>query len=173
MKKPRTLTPEEEQLWQEANKHTKAKKAQPAPPPTGGRPGGGLAGTSSVTEPPPQPSPGRGGREKPPLALLPQRDAKRAFKPYGPIEATLDLHGLTKHEAYTKVQQFITRQQRAGKRHLAIITGKGRAGEAGVLRSNLPHWLNEPALRPLISAFAHAPAEKGGSGVTHVLVKRL
>jgi DNA-nicking Smr family endonuclease len=75
-------------------------------------------------------------------------------------------------DAYALVQQFVMRAHCGGRRHVAIITGKGRTGEAGVLRSNLPHWLNELALRPLISAFATARAEKGGEGVMHVLLKR-
>ena len=108
-----------------------------------------------------------------PLRPLATREAAKFFKPYGAVEATLDLHGLTKLDAYAQVQHFIRTVSRAGKRHVAIITGKGRSGEVGVLRTNLPHWLNEPAIRPLISGFATARAEKGGHGVVHVLVKRL
>lgn len=107
---------------------------------------------------------------KAPLKLLTTREANRFFNPY-PLDATLDLHGLTKLEAHARVAAFIHHQQRAGRRHVLIITGKGRGGEAGVLRSNLPHWLNEAPLRGLISALAHARPEKGGAGVLHVLLK--
>lgn len=107
-----------------------------------------------------------------PLVPLSTREANKRFKAYGAVEATLDLHGMTKFEAMEKLQQFIIRTQRAGKRHVAVITGKGRSGEMGVLRKNLPDWLNSAPLRPLISGFAEARPEKGGAGVTHVLLKK-
>jgi DNA-nicking Smr family endonuclease len=56
---------------------------------------------------------------------------------------------------------------------VVIITGKGRGTAMGVLRTALPDWLNEPRLRPLISTITHARPEKGGEGVTHVLLKCL
>lgn len=106
------------------------------------------------------------------LTPLPIREAAKRFKSHSAIEATLDLHGLNKTEAYTAVARFITREHARGTRHLLIITGKGREGE-GVLRRELPHWLNEPALRRHISAFAHAHPTRGGAGVMHVLLKKL
>lgn len=111
------------------------------------------------------------GRELAPISHLPVREAARFFKSYSAIEAVLDLHGLNKLEAYSRVHGFITKHYRTGQRHLLIITGKGRIGP-GLLRSELPHWLNESALRPMISAFAHAKPEKGGTGVTHVILKQ-
>lgn len=177
MKHPRSLTPEELLLWRESNAATKKmKKAAQAHPPTQDvRPA--LSDRSSVDKQHPAlrenaSKPMTKHLPKTPLTPLPARMAKRALKPHGPVEATLDLHGLTKLEAYTKVQHFIIHQQRMGHRHVAIITGKGRAGEAGILRISLPHWLNEASLRPLVSAFATARAEKGGTGVLHVLLKR-
>lgn len=106
-----------------------------------------------------------------PLKPLSQREAKRIFKPYGPIEATLDLHGLSKLDAYESVQQFIVTQHQNKRRHVVIITGKGRGGEIGLLRSNLPHWLNEHSVRVFVSAFVYAAPEKGGEGLAHVLLK--
>lgn len=170
MKPPRLPTPEELLHWQESNRWTTVKEgAQPAPLPSGE--------AARLGEPR---EPSRSGegmsapalRPKAPLAALPTREANRRLRAEGNIEATLDLHGMGKLEAYAAVQQFIARQRAAGRRHLAIITGKGRHGEAGILRSHLPHWLNEPSLRSWISAFTTARAEKGGTGVTHVLLKR-
>ena len=107
---------------------------------------------------------------KPPLAHLAGREATRRFKQH-PIEARLDLHGETKLDARERVQHFIRRQHDLGRRHVVIITGKGKGGAVGVLREYLPDWLNEPVLRPLISSMAYAAQEKGGAGVTHVLLK--
>jgi DNA-nicking Smr family endonuclease len=107
-------------------------------------------------------------RALPALKPLPRREAARVRKL--PIEAVLDLHGLTKLEAYERVGSFLCAQVAGGVRHVLIITGKGRQGE-GVLRQNLPHWLNEPALRRLVAGFVAGRPEKGGDGVMHVLLR--
>ena len=104
------------------------------------------------------------------LAPLPTREARRRFRNLE-VEAILDLHGCSKIDAYEKLNQFIRRQQHAHRRHVLIITGKGKDG-AGILRQALPHWLNEAPLRAHISAYAVATPEKGGTGVTHVLLKQ-
>lgn len=107
-----------------------------------------------------------------PLIILSERKAARRIAA-GSIDATLDLHGMTRLTACAQVQAFLQDQVRRRHRHVLIITGKGRGGEAGVLRSSLPHWLNEPPLRSLISAMAAARPEKGGAGALHVLLKLL
>lgn len=168
MKPPRQPTPEELALWHEANRLTTPHAASPAPdiaPPPA---------PAAATAPSPRPNadtPRPMARAAAPLPALSAREAAKRFKPHPTIEATLDLHGLDKITAYAQVQHFIARAAAAGRRHVIIITGKGRGPEAGVLRANLPHWLNEPALRRLISAFRQARPEKGGDGVTHVLLK--
>ncbi len=171
MKKPRLPTPEELADWQESNRGTKVRKGVVSQPVSV------RANQTIASEAKPIAAkdkeavlPAAKVKNKPPLKPLPVREARRVFNTS--IEATLDLHGMGKLDAYVRVQQFVMRAHCSGRRHVAIITGKGRMGEAGVLRSNLPHWLNEPALRPLISAFATARAEKGGDGLTHVLLKR-
>ena len=171
MKKPRLPTPEELADWQDTNRGTKVRKGVVSQP-VSVRANQAMAGEAKPIVAKDKASVPRAGsaRNLAPLKPLPLREAKRVFK--NPIEATLDLHGMAKLDAYVRVQQFVMRAHCSGRRHVAIITGKGRMGEAGVLRSNLPHWLNEPTLRPLISAFAYARAEKGGEGVTHVLLKR-
>ncbi len=178
MKKPRLPTPEELQHWRESNRHTVRRKGVKEIVIEGGdaevtraKISDKLQATAQA-QPLPQSSPSGKVRAAAPLAPLTTREAAKRFKPHSDIEATLDLHGMTKLEAHVKVQQFITRAAKNGKRHVAIITGKGRGAEMGVLRSNLPDWLNEAPLRPLISGFAAAKPEKGGTGVTHVLLKR-
>lgn len=167
--KKRLPTPEERKLWRESNRFTAIKPGMDEAEEESEE---ALIETVAPAPRTKQPTPPPAVRSRPlaPLKSLPTREAKRAFKPY-PVVATLDLHGLSKLEAHARVESFIRAQHRKGHRHVAIITGKGRTGEAGILRSNLPHWLNEPALRPLISAFATARPEKGGTGVTHVLLK--
>ena len=170
MKRPRALTAEEIRHWRESNRHTiKLPSAIDEEGDAQAAPEAEMAAAKSPTKTTKSALPKK--KNLSPLKQLSIREAARSFKPYGPIEATLDLHGLTKLDAYERVQHFIIGAKRAGKRHVTIITGKGRGGEMGILRANLPHWLNEPALRPLISAVAEARAEKGGAGVMHVLVK--
>ena len=178
---PRKPTTHELKIWRESNRFTVKKRPETeaeefhtedgiahSSPCRGEARRGPEQGTNSARlRPHPNPPP-TGERT---LYALPSRMAKRAFAQYGAVDATLDMHGLTKLDAYARVQHFIRAQYKKGHRHLRIITGKGRLGE-GILRTELPHWLNEPSLRPLISAFTTAKPEKGGNGVTHVLVKK-
>jgi len=89
-----------------------------------------------------------------------------------PIDATLDLHGLTQSEAHAAVQGFVARAAERGRRTLLIVTGKGRRDGVGVLKSALPRWLNEAPVRDDILALAEARPEHGGSGAFYVLLRR-
>ena len=60
----------------------------------------------------------------------------------------------------------------AGKRCVLVITGKGAGREGGVMRQNLPHWLNLPANRARLVAFAPAQPKYGGHGAYYLLLKR-
>lgn len=169
MAKERTLTPQERRLWRQATQ-------QDTPLRSGSEglqdPGPSLSASPPAVPPPvaDAPPPARGA-PKAPLHVLRGRDAARLLKPYAPVEARLDLHGMGKLEAYEAVGRFLRRAQAAGMRHVLIITGKGRDG-AGVLRAHLPHWLNEPAMRRLLAGMAHPPVGGGGTGALHVLLKR-
>ena len=61
-----------------------------------------------------------------------------------------------------------------GKRCVLVITGKGLKsdGSIGVLRENIPDWLNERRNRGLIIAFSHAVQKDGGEGAFYVMLKR-
>ena len=48
------------------------------------------------------------------------------------------------------MRRFLAEAQADGLRCVAIVTGKGSSAEGGVLRRELPHWLNAPDLRPLL-----------------------
>ncbi len=173
MKPPREVSAEEIALWREANQLTTPRHRHPpdssiapeveSPPLLG-------AERSAMGSPPPSP---RRAADHSLTPISDRRRARRVLKPYGQIAATLDLHGLTRYEAMDRVAQFITKAYRSGQRHVVIITGKGRGAAMGVLRAQLPDWLNEATLRPMIAATAYAALEKGGNGVMHVLLKRL
>lgn len=84
-------------------------------------------------------------------------------------ERTLDLHGRRAQDAYQAVRGFLFAAHADGLRCVAVVTGKGPAPEGGVLRRELPHWLNAPDLRPLLLGAAH-PAPN--QGVVHLLLRR-
>ena len=85
-------------------------------------------------------------------------------------ERTLDLHGRRAEEAHRAVTGFIAASWAEGRRCVAIVTGKGTGETGGVLRRELPHWLNAPGLRGMILALAHP--HSANTGAVHVLLRR-
>ncbi len=118
-------------------------------------------------------------RPKPPdlthgtSAGLDKRRAVRLRKGLLPLEGRLDLHGLIQDEARARLDRFLAAAARQNKRCVLVITGKGRgaAGE-GVLKTQVPRWLNEPHNRDLVVSFTHAQPKDGGAGALYVLLKR-
>lgn len=107
------------------------------------------------------------------LADLDRRTAQRLQRGRLPIEATLDLHGMTQAAAHEALNGFIGRSEALGRRCVLVVTGKGRGGEeTGVLRRQVPHWLNQAPLRGRVLAFDFARPEHGGMGALYVLLKR-
>jgi DNA-nicking Smr family endonuclease len=87
------------------------------------------------------------------------------------IDAKLDLHGLTQNEAFDTLSTFMRRAVKTGKRHLLIITGKGRTG-TGVLRRNLESWLGELPEAGAILALRPAAPQHGGTGAFYVVLRK-
>lgn len=104
-------------------------------------------------------------------AGLDKRSLARLRRGMLPIEGTIDLHGMTQSEAHAALHAFIATSQQRGRRCVLVITGKGSRSE-GVLRNAVPHWLNLPATRSLVLAFAYATPAHGGAGALYVLLKR-
>ena len=84
-------------------------------------------------------------------------------------ERVLDLHGRTAQHAFSALFSFLFAAQSDGVRCVEIVTGRG-VGEGGVIRRELPHWLNRPDLRPLVLAAAHPHALNPGA--VRVLLRR-
>jgi DNA-nicking Smr family endonuclease len=102
-----------------------------------------------------------------------RRTADRFKRGRMEIDGRLDLHGLYQEEAHTALVGFIQRSAREGKRCVVVITGKGRVSEGGgVLRREVPRWLNQPELRSLVLSIARAQVGHGGDGAIYVLLKR-
>ncbi|WP_238578657.1 Smr/MutS family protein, partial [Inquilinus limosus] len=89
------------------------------------------------------------------------------------IEGRLDLHGMRQIEAHDALIGFVAAAQRAGKKTLLVITGKGSFSNGdSVLRQNVPVWLNEAPLRGKILAITPAHPRDGGSGALYIVLKR-
>lgn len=102
-----------------------------------------------------------------------RRSAQRLTRGQLPIEAALDLHGHTQDQAHAALERFLSEVQARGLRCVLVITGKGTTKEAGgVLRAQVPRWLNEPANRARILAFDYAQPQDGGLGALYVLIRR-
>jgi DNA-nicking Smr family endonuclease len=78
-------------------------------------------------------------------------------------QRTLDLHGRTAQRAFHALHAFLHTAHADRVRCVEIITGRGAGEGGGVLRRELPLWLNLPALRPLVLAATHPHAANPGS----------
>lgn len=105
---------------------------------------------------------------------LDKRTAQRLRRGQLRIDGRIDLHGMTRAEAHGNLTRFIAGSAARGRRCVLVITGKGLRGGAGtgVLRAELPRWLNEPALRPLILGFTPAQPKDGGGGAFYVYLRK-
>ena len=91
-----------------------------------------------------------------------------------PIDARIDLHGLTAHEARAKLDVFLRATRSRGERCVLVIHGKGEHSPqgAGVLRGEIAAWLSQGAASEHVAAFATAGAGDGGEGAVYVLLRR-
>ncbi len=100
------------------------------------------------------------------------------------IEGRVDLHGMNRREAHSRLKSFLGSAHRQGKRCVLVITGKGSTsdktddapfmggGRKGILKEEVPKWLAEPDLRRLVLDYRTAQIKHGGSGALYVLLKR-
>jgi DNA-nicking Smr family endonuclease len=84
---------------------------------------------------------------------------------------TLDLHGRTAQRAFQALAGFVRTAHADRLRCVEVITGRGSGETGGVLRRELPLWLNLPDLRPLVLAAAHPHAANSGS--VRLLLRRI
>lgn len=87
-----------------------------------------------------------------------------------PIEARLDLHGMTEGEAEQRLVVFVQHCYAGGIRTALVITGKGRGSE-GVLRRAFTRWLETEALRGYVAGCHAASPAHGGSGAWYLRLR--
>jgi DNA-nicking Smr family endonuclease len=148
----------------------KPAKAHPLPKPgPHGRDAPGAPGHNSAGKPVAKKPPG--------LAPLARRERQRLARGGTPIEARIDLHGLTQSEAHAALARFLRRAQDDGVKFALVITGKGarfadHGGDRGVLRRQVPLWLKLPEFRPYVVGFEDAHTAHGGEGALYVRIRR-
>jgi len=90
----------------------------------------------------------------------------------------LDLHGMTAQHAFHALRSFLRAAHAERLRCVEIVTGRGSADGDGVLRRELPFWLNLPDIRPLVLAATHPHASSAlhshaaNSGSVRLLLRR-
>jgi len=181
VKRRRGLTYEDRVLWTTVAKSIKplaassrnapeeaadleAELSKPAlkPPPKFSKP---ASVAKSVAPPPSKPS-------APQPTGLGRRMKQRVARGKEKIDARLDLHGYTQDEAHSALLRFLRSANDRDARLVLVITGKGRGGEIGVLRRQVPQWLGLPEFRALVVGFEDAAINHGGEGALYVRVKR-
>ena len=109
----------------------------------------------------------------PPLAALGRRTKQRVGRGKEAIDGRLDLHGLTQREAHTTLLRFLQAASHRDARLVLVITGKGAGnGERGVLKRQVPQWLELPEFRKWVIGFENAHVAHGGDGALYVQVRR-
>jgi DNA-nicking Smr family endonuclease len=183
-RRKRALSDDERALWESVAKQIKPlrKKSHPAKPaaaasptetPVVARPAASLlppAKTARVPKPELPPA-------APPLAPLGRRERSQLARGRKEIDARLDLHGMTQTRAHRALSGFLQRAHADGLTFVLVITGKGRTtgreSERGVLRRQVPQWLNLPEFRTMVVGFEEAHIGHGGEGALYVRIRRL
>lgn len=93
-----------------------------------------------------------------------------AFSP----EGHLDLHGQNLEQAYAALAGFIKHAYQSGKRHLLVITGRGKNSPGGtpVLRERVQAWFTRDPFKRVVLAFCTAKPSDGGAGALYLLLRK-
>jgi DNA-nicking Smr family endonuclease len=108
----------------------------------------------------------------PRLAPIDRRARQKLVRGRDPIDARIDLHGLTQTQAHAALTRFLRKAQADDAKYVLVVTGKGRDPERGVLRRQVPLWLEQPEFRSLVVGFDTAHVGHGGEGALYVRVRR-
>jgi DNA-nicking Smr family endonuclease len=193
----RTISEEDARLWEQATRTLERVKGKPRvatageqpaeAPPTPGprRPAasgetrkGARSGKPAVAVPAVKPV------SPPPLAEFERRRARQVASGKVEIGARIDLHGLRQDEARMRLRGFLLAAHAEGHRTVLVITGKGGtdgddglhavAGtpRRGVIRRNVPGWLEEPDMRAIVLSYTQAGVRHGGAGALYVQLRK-
>jgi DNA-nicking Smr family endonuclease len=178
-KRARRLSDEERRLWAGITRSVVRLWPEVTPAPTG---------SEIEAEPEPeQPQRARAAAEHSnkmpalakapvPFASLTRRERQRRARGAEPIGPRIDLHGKSQAQAHAALSRFLRRAQADGAKTVLVITGKGdrlREGKFGILRRQVPLWLELPELSSLVMGFSEAHAAHGGAGALYVRLRRI
>jgi DNA-nicking Smr family endonuclease len=113
-----------------------------------------------------------------PLAPFDRRLKQRVARGRDAIDARIDLHGMTQQQAHAALLRFLRRAQAEDAKVVLVVTGKGGGkmesdrGERGVLRRQVPLWLELPEFRHFVVGFGEAHVSHGGQGALYVRLRR-
>jgi DNA-nicking Smr family endonuclease len=179
-RRKRSLSEEERALWEDVAKQIKPLRKKPraakpqavsveAATPVAAKPAAPARPLPLAKAPRPAKP------QTPPLAPLGRRERSQLSRGRKEIEARLDLHGMTQIRAHLALSGFLQRAHSNGLTFVLVITGKGKMGaeaERGVLRRQVPQWLNLPEFRTLVVGFEEAHIGHGGEGALYVRIRR-
>ena len=180
--KKRPLSPEEEALWRRTTRDVRrlpnvgntnplGEKERPAFAVTPQRQGRKIMQSTSRRAYAPLPKPLTQGKPSVLGAGDPAQD-KRVARRRMPIDARIDLHGMTQVAAEVALTAFLKNAREDGCRCVLVITGKGGVALRGVLHSRFSDWINSETVKPLIARAAPAHQKDGGAGAWYVFLKR-
>ncbi len=174
----RKAGPDDFEVWRRLTQSVRPLPGRPAPPAPRRRE------AAKASEPPEPPEAGAPAPPGPPALPSPaapgpgidKRTARRIRRGVLPIDARIDLHGLTREEAYARLTRFLAESQAAGRRLVLVVTGKGRrSGDgmaAGVIRREAPLWLTRPPNAARVLETAPAQPRHGGDGALYVYLRK-
>lgn len=92
----------------------------------------------------------------------------------------IDLHGMTVAQAHPALVTFVMNAYAAQDRLVLVITGKGKYKpdhgpipvRVGVLKQQVPHWLQSAPLRSVVMQVTEAHIKHGGAGAYYVYLRR-
>ncbi|MDR3074039.1 MAG: Smr/MutS family protein [Deltaproteobacteria bacterium] len=92
---------------------------------------------------------------------------------YSP-EGHLDLHGQNLEQAYAALSAFLKEGYATGKRHLLVITGRGKNSPGGtpILRERVQAWFTRDPFKRVLLAFCTAKPGDGGAGALYLLLRK-
>ncbi len=90
------------------------------------------------------------------------------------IQGQIDLHGLSRVEAQTAVEEYITRMSRFRSCCIKIIHGRGinSPADRATLKESLQRLLSTRRMSRYVLAYASAQSRDGGVGAVYVLLSR-
>jgi DNA-nicking Smr family endonuclease len=193
----RSVTADEARLWEHATRSLEPVKAKPrvVATPAASEP---MSVTTQASQPSPvsrkapaavrEPStvaPAKAKSRPPaPLAEFDRRRVRQIASGKIEVEARIDLHGSRQRDARARLRSFLLAAHAKGHKTVLVITGKGGEEPAdalgslmgerqrGVIRRNVPHWLEEPDLRAVVLSYTQASPRHGGAGALYVQLRR-